>query len=147
MKVFISHAYTDVKLARQAAEILRDAGFQVWDDSQILPGENWGEKLAQALHESEAMVILLTPDSVRSRNVTYELGYALGKEDYKGRVISVLAASPGELAQEDIPWVLRKFRMIRLQGDERDEEGLRSIAQALEGTALGACEYTDYDAQ
>ena len=49
------------------------------------------------------MVILLTPDSVRSPNATYELGYALGKEDYKGRVISVLAASPGELPQEDIP--------------------------------------------
>jgi hypothetical protein len=135
MRVFISHASTDTKLARQVAEILRDAGFQVWDDSQILPGENWGEKLAEALQESEAMVVLLTPNSIRSPNIKYEVGYALGKEYYKGRVISVLAAPPETLAQEDIPWVLHKFRMIHLRDQERDEEGLRRIAQALEETA------------
>jgi hypothetical protein len=135
MKVFISHASTDAKLARRVAETLRDAGFQVWDDSQILPGENWGEKLAEALQESEAMVVLLTPNSIHSPNINHEVGYALGNEDYKGRVISVLAAPPGTLPPEGIPWVLHKFRMIHLRDQERDEEGLKSIAQALEETA------------
>lgn len=135
MKVFISHALTDAKLAKRIADVLKEAGFQVWDDTQILPGENWGRRLAEALQESEAMVVLLTPDSLRSQNVSYELGYALGKEGYKGRVIPVIAASPEQVPKEAIPWVLYKFQMIHLSDQERDEEGLRRIAQVLKEAA------------
>jgi hypothetical protein len=56
----------------------------------------------------------------------------LGEEGYKGRVIPVLAASPEQLPKEDIPWILHKFHIIQLQDQEKDEEGLRSIAQALQ---------------
>lgn len=135
MKVFISHALTDAKLAKRIADVLKEAGFQVWDDTQILPGENWGRRLAEALQESEAMVVLLTPDSLRSQNVSYELGYALGKEGYKGRVIPVIAASPEQVPKEAIPWVLYKFQMIHLSDQGRDEEGLRRIAQVLKEAA------------
>ena len=132
MKVFISHAATDAKLAKRVAHVLREAGFQVWDETLILPGDNWGTQLAEALQESEAMVVLLTPNSLHSPNLSHELGYALGKEGYKGRVIPVLAASPEQLPKEDIPWILHKFHMIQLQDQEKDEEGLRSIVQALQ---------------
>ena len=135
MKVFISHASTDAKLAKRVADVLKEAGFEVWDDTQILPGENWGEKLAEALQESKAMVVLLTPDSLRSQNVSYEVGYALGKGDYKGRVIPVIAAPPEQVPKESIPWVLYKFQMIHLRDQERDEEGLRRIAQVLKEAA------------
>lgn len=74
MKVFISHAPTDAELARRVAGVLWAAGFQVWDETQILPGDNWGEMLAEALRESDAMVVLLTPDSVRSQNMVFEVG-------------------------------------------------------------------------
>ena len=132
MKVFISHASTDAKLAKRVAHVLREAGFKVWDDTQILPGDNWGTQLAEALQESEAMVVLLTPNSLHSPNLSHELGYALGNEGYKGRVIPVLTASPEQLPKEDIPWILHKFHMIHLQDQGKDEEGLRSIAQALQ---------------
>jgi hypothetical protein len=131
MQVFISHAATDAKLAKHIAHILREAGLQVWDDTQILPGDNWGAKLAEALQESDAMVVLLTPNSVHSPNLSYEVGYALGKSDYKGRLIPVIAASPEQLPEEDIPWVFHKFQMIYLSDPESDEEGLRKIAQVL----------------
>ena len=132
MKVFISHASTDAKLAKRVAHVLREAGFKVWDETQILPGDNWGTQLAEALQESEAMVVLLTPNSLHSPNLSHEVGYALGKEGYKGRVIPVLAAPPEQLPKEDIPWILHKFHIIQLQDQEKDEEGLRSIAQALQ---------------
>ena len=132
MKVFISHASTDSKLAKRVAHVLREAGFQVWDETQILPGDNWGTQLAEALQESEAMVVLLTPNSLHSPNLIHEVGYALGKAGYNGRVIPVLAASPEQLPKEDIPWILHKFHIIQLQDQEKDEEGLRSIAQALQ---------------
>ena len=132
MKVFISHAATDAKLAKRVAHVLREAGFQVWDETQILPGDNWGTQLAEALQESEAMVVLLTPNSLHAPNLSHEVGYALGNEGYEGRVIPVLTASPEQLPKEDIPWILHKFHMIHLQDQGKDEEGLRSIAQALQ---------------
>ena len=135
MKVFISHSSSDAKLAKRVAAVLKEAGFQVWDDTQILPGENWGEKLAEALQESEAMIILLTPASLHSQNISHEIGYALGKEDYKGRIIPVIAAPPEQVPKEAVPWVLYKFPIIQLSDQEKDEEGLRRIAQVLKEAA------------
>jgi len=131
MRVFVSHASTDADLARRVSKTLREAGFQVWDETMIIPGENWGEKLAEALEESDAMVVLLTPDSLRSPNISHEVGYALGKKDYKGRLIPVIAGPIEQLPSENIPWILRKFPAIHLKGQEEDEEGLKKIAQAL----------------
>lgn len=137
MKVFISHAFTDTKLAKRVADTLREAGFQVWDDTRILPGENWAESLGKALDESDAMVVLLTPNAVRSSNIAYEVGYALGKQEYKDRLIPVIAAPSEQFESGEIPWVfnLQQFQMIRVPNPEEDEEGLRKIAQALKAVA------------
>src|SRR5215210_3258531 len=107
LRVFISHAYADTDLARRVTDVLEESGFQTWLDSQqILPGDNWGEKLAEALRESNAMVVLLTPDSLRSSNISHDISYALGNKNYKDRLIPVVAASPEQLPREEIPWVL-----------------------------------------
>ena len=79
MKVFISHASTDAKLAKRVAHVLREAGFQVWDETQILPGDNWGTQLSEALQESEAMVVLLTPNSLHAPNLSHEVGGSVSK--------------------------------------------------------------------
>ncbi len=132
MKVFISYAPVDAELARRVADVLRASGFQVWDNSQILPGDNWGAKLAEALQDSEAMVVLLTPNSLRSPNIQFEVGYALGNRDYKDRVVPVIAAPPDQLPNEDIPWVLNRFQVIYLKDEDRDGEGLQRIAHVLQ---------------
>ncbi|MCC5603845.1 toll/interleukin-1 receptor domain-containing protein [Nostoc favosum] len=137
MKVFISHSSTDTKLARRIADALRNASFQVWNDTQIFPGDNWAELIANQLRESDAMVVLLTPNSVDSPYINAEVGYAIGEQGYKGRVIPVLAAPSEELSQLElkIPWILKKFGMIHISNLEDDEEGLRNITQALKKAA------------
>src|SRR2546427_13069892 len=104
MKVFISHATTDTDLAKRIIDGLKASGFQVWDPSEVLPGDNWGAKLGEALEDSDAMVVLLTPNSLKSPNVTSEVGFALGNRNYKGRIIPVLAAPPNQLPREELPW-------------------------------------------
>lgn len=137
MKVFISHSSNDTKLARQIADALRNASFQVWNDTQIFPGDNWAELIANELRESDAMVVLLTPNSVDSPYINAEVGYALGEEGYKGRVIPVLAAPSEQLSELElkIPWILKKFGMIYISNIENDEEALRNITQALKKAA------------
>lgn len=137
MRVFISHDFKDSKSAQKIANFLRNDGFEVWDDSQILPGENWAEAIGKALEESEAMVVLLTPNSVNSSYISYEVGYALGRKEYKGRLIPVIAANPEQLESIDIPWVfsLQQFQIIRISNLEKDEESLKQISQALKTKA------------
>lgn len=136
MKVFISHAATDSKLAKKIASGLKTSGLQVWDmATEVLPGENWGTKVAEALRESDAMVVLLTQDSLRSSNISFELSYALGNESYKGRIIPVIAARPEELQSNDIPWILNKFHVIHLSEQDANDEDLRKITNALSEAA------------
>lgn len=132
MKVFISHAHTDEPLVKKVAAALEDAGLEVWDDTrEIMPGDNWANKVAQALQESEAMVVLLTPDALRSNWVRRDIEYALGEQGYRKRLIPVLVGDPENLPPEDVPWILRHLRIIKLAEHAKEDEGIRQIAQAL----------------
>lgn len=131
MKVFISHSRKDKGLAQRVAATLQDAGLEVWDDqTEILPGDNWAEKVAQALRESEAMVVLFTPNAIDSNIVRREVEYALGEERYRNRLIPVLAGPPEKISEQNIPWILRRQQLVKLPEHERDEN-IKQIAQVL----------------
>ena len=122
MKVFISHAHTDESLVKKVVTVLEDAGLEVWDDTrEIMPGDNWADKVAQALQESEAMVVLLTPDALRSSWVRRDIEYALGEQNYRKRLIPVLVGDLQELSKEDVPWILRHLRMIKLAEHTKED--------------------------
>lgn len=133
MKVFISHADVDETFVKKLAAGLEEAGFEAWDASrEIFPGDNWADKTARALQESEAMVVLLSPDALRSGSVRREIDYALGEQRYSNRLIPVL---PKELNEEEVPWILRRLHMVQLGEDVKEEEGIHQIAQALREAA------------
>ena len=57
-----------VELARRVGDALEEAGLEVWDaERDVLPGDNLALEAGQALQDSDAMVVLLTPAGVRSR--------------------------------------------------------------------------------
>lgn len=61
MKVFISHTQQDDAIARKIADALQKDSLDVWDNRYLMPGDNWAGKVSQALEESNAMVVLVTP--------------------------------------------------------------------------------------
>ncbi len=131
MKVFISYNHTDEALARKVAKYLQAAGLEVWDDQrEILPGDNWADKVAQALRDSDAMVVLLTPNALRSHWIHSEIEYALGEKRFKNRLIPVLVGPPEKLSQEAIPWIFRHLKTIRLS-DPKNKNAFAEIAHAL----------------
>ena len=67
------------------------------------------------------MVILLTPDGLRSRWGRRDIEYALGEQSYRKRVIPVLIGEPQEFPREEVPWILRHLRMIKLAEHAREE--------------------------
>ena len=136
MKVFISHAYSDEPLAQKVAAILQEAGLEVWDAvREILPGDNWAQQVSNALQESEAMVVLLTPDAVRSewvrREMRWNIEYALGEVRFRSRLIPVVAGDPDVLNTESVPWILRHQKIVDLTEHENEEEGIREVARTL----------------
>jgi TIR domain len=118
MNVFLSHARKDGALARQLANCLTRAGFQVWlADEQIVPGENWAKKIGKALDAAGLMVVLLTPRALESDSVRQDIEFAISSRKFEGRVFSVFVGSKLE-AGKDMPWILLKLPHAQVQSAE-----------------------------
>jgi len=132
MKVFLSYAYKDEFLAKRITSALIKNGLDVWNaEAEILPGDNFAEKISDALQDSDAMVALISPESLKSKNVQCEIEYALGNKSYSNRVIPVLVGSEESLSSESIPWILRRLQMIRVAKPEQADEEINQITEAL----------------
>lgn len=107
MDVFISHSAADEKFARELASELNRRRFTAWSDAEVLPGDNWATRAGKALENSEAMVLLLSPDWVKSPRLSNDLQYALGSPRYEGRVIGLVIRPTRE-----IPWILEHLHLI-----------------------------------
>lgn len=133
MKVFLSYSRSDSALALQLGEGLRGAGFHLSDAASVAAGEHREENVERVLREANAMVVLFTPRSVASPDLSFEVGYALGHTAFKGRLVPVLAGSPAEVDDllEQIPWILKRFRMVQVEDVKAVESGVRQVAEIL----------------
>src|SRR3712207_2570525 len=106
MKVFISYSYKDAALAKKVAAFLDKAGLNAWyDKREIMPGENWAEKVAQGLRDSDAMVVLLTPHALESASVRWDINYALSEKAFNNRLIPVLVGDSEDFSSYNVPWI------------------------------------------
>ena len=132
MQVFISYSHSDSSLAARVSNALRDAGLQVWDpEVNVLPGDNWPAEVGRALEESNAMVVLLTPNSISSPHVKAEMAYALGSKSYRNRLIPVAVGGREQLPTSEIPWIVRKLHWVDLPNPESGDPEVKPIADAL----------------
>ncbi|MDT5157657.1 MAG: hypothetical protein QOC61_1369 [Acidobacteriota bacterium] len=132
MQVFLSYAESDESLAKKVTEGLEGAGLKVWyDRREILPGENWADKVGRALKESKAMVVLLTPAALRSPNVRRNIEFALGDRTYSHRLIPVIVGAPEKLPQKEMPWILNSLQVVNLPERGSQEEKFKQIATLL----------------
>ena len=132
MQVFISHSDSDLQLAGRVSKALRKAGLNVWDpEVNLLPGDNWPARVGDALEESDAMVVLLTPTSISSPYVKAEIAYALGSESYSHRLIPVAVGGREQLPKGDIPWIVRQMQWVDLPMPESGDPEVKPIADVL----------------
>jgi TIR domain len=136
MKVFINYSHKDEALATELADRLEAAGLDPWfDKREILPGDNWAEKTSEGLKESNAMVVLLTPNSVKSEPVQANVSFALSDKSFRHRVIPVVVGDFEESGPERIPWILKKLKPVSLVENKADDNGFDEIVQALKDAA------------
>jgi len=108
MRVFVSYSHEDHKIAEALTAQLRAVDVQVWADRDVSPGENWALAIGKALEQSDAMIVLVSPQSMASLWVQRELEYALTSPRFEGRLI-VVEIKP----TTHLPWILRKLKSIR----------------------------------
>ena len=78
-KVFISYSTKDAVFADLAKMKLNEEGVDVWlDHGDLRGGDEWREAIDHGISSSDALLVILTPDSCASSYVTYEWGFALG---------------------------------------------------------------------
>ena len=137
MKVFISHSSRDEALASKIVSYLEHAGFEVWyDEREVMPGDNPGEKIGQGLKESDAMVVLLTPNALRHySNIRPYIDYALTQMRFQGRLIPVLAGNAEEFRGWSIPWIFDHLPIITLKENGTIDNDLGQIATLLKKAA------------
>jgi hypothetical protein len=79
--VFISYKRdtANKRFVNKMTEYLTQAGFDPWiDTAELQAGEDWREAIDQAIRDSLALIVVLTPEAVMSQYVTYEWAFALG---------------------------------------------------------------------
>lgn len=129
MQVFLSYDRADEAFAKSLSSELTRRGLAVWrSEEEVLRGDNIYLQIGEALKKSRAMVVLVSPESMRSKWVRHEIEYALGDLRYKARLFPVEVRPT-----DDVPWILRELNMVSArQGAKKISE---SIADAIKQVA------------
>ena len=110
-KVFISAAASDAPRVREIAERLTAAGVDTWNPATMaLPGANVAADMGRALERADAIVVLVSPASMKSAWVRREIQFALGQEKFEDRLIPVLIR---RTPSGEIPWILRDLQWAK----------------------------------
>lgn len=126
MKVFISYTQEDKKYASLIADRLREAGHEVWYDTWALRlGDNLIEKINEGLKETDALIVIVSKNALRSKWVMHEFSaIALGDlSSKKSRIIPVL------IDKSSVPQYLARYVYVDLTSDV--EFGIQQIINSL----------------
>src|SRR5262245_14704151 len=88
-RVFLSYSRADEAIAVRLAMVLEASGdMEVFRDKEdILPAEEWRARLEQMLLAADAVVVCLSPSSIASREVLWEVQNA---ERLSKRIVPVV---------------------------------------------------------
>ncbi|MFZ1397290.1 MAG: TIR domain-containing protein [Candidatus Promineifilaceae bacterium] len=107
-QIFISHAHQDAEFAQKLAADLRENGWKIWiAPDNIRPGEKWEEAINRGLIESAVFVLIISPESVKSRWVNVEADIAIDMEQRGDMYMLPLVVKPSEVAAkwDDYQWI------------------------------------------
>lgn len=80
-KIFISFSHKDIELHDKLAESLKNMGHEVLGVQSLQIGADLSKELNQLLHFADAVVALLTENSIQSKNVLNEVTVAKAQMD------------------------------------------------------------------
>lgn len=125
--VFVSYAREDLLFVRRLTTALRDRNREVWVDLEgLLPSARWMEEIRTAITEADAVVFVITPDSVVSKVCRIELDYA--SEQSKRLVPILIRQTP----TGDVPPALAELHWLRFLDGTDVESGVGRLVEVLD---------------
>lgn len=138
--VFISYARSESLEMRTLANGLIAAGFRVLVDTEdIGPAEVWRKRLSDLIRQSDSLIFLISPASVRSPDCRWELDEA---ERHAKRIFPVRVQ---ETVDADIPGRLLQINHIIGYPNERALAGLKQLEEALRVDLSWLREHTTFE--
>jgi hypothetical protein len=127
LKVFISYSRKDsAAFADDLVLGLEDRGFEPFlDRHDIKPGEPWEARLGGLIEQSDTVVFVISPESVKSERCVWEVDKALALSK---RLLPVIYKS---VPDGEIPPKLSSLQFVRLDTAPGMMRPLRELAEAL----------------
>lgn len=114
-EVFLSHSDKDRKFVVRLARVLTRHSVRYWySATHIAAAQQWHDEIGRALARCDWFLVILTPDSVRSRWVKHELLFAFNNSRYKQRIIPLLLKNCNH---SQLSWTLAGFQFVDFRGD------------------------------
>lgn len=121
--IFISHSSKDDRFVDNIRRDLHRRGYRTWVDHHDIPtGELWDKVVDKALHDSDAMLLVLTPASMNSKEV-----------DIEWREFRTLEKPifPLRLQECPIPLLIRHLQYIDFSDEAAYEKQLKKLLKTL----------------
>lgn len=125
-RVFLSYSRKDRERAQKIADTLRERHFGVYRDTDdILPTEEWKDRLQSLIEEADTIVFLLSPNSVHSEVCAWEVEYATSLNK---RVAPIVI---DDTDTGDIPPLLARLNFIFCTDRDPFENAIDTLVSAL----------------
>lgn len=129
-KVFISHSSIDKEFANKLAHDLRERKIDVWYDTwEMKVGDSLTKRIQEGIQESSYLIVVLSPNSVKSHWVEVELRAALNREIESGEIFVL----PALWQPCEIPVFLKDKVYADFQLDYN--KGIQSLLFSIGGSA------------
>jgi hypothetical protein len=128
--VFVSYNSRDAELAESISAALSKRKHKVLSDRSLLgPSDNWREKLAHALETSDAVISLITENSVAASYPMSEIGAARALRKKLIPVVIGSVVAPNVI--QDIFYISESF------GEKSKGPGMKRIVNRIDGELKG----------
>ena len=125
-EIFLSHSVKDHAFTTRIAELLRDHDRTVWyAPNELVGGDFWLDELGRALDRCDWFLVVLSPNSIKSRWVKSEVRFALSEPKFEGRIVPILYKT---CPFRELSWVLGSIQHVDFtKGFKKGSEDLLKI--------------------
>lgn len=125
-KIFVSYSRKDRDCAQSIVDALRARNIAVTKDTDdVLPTEEWRDRLQQLIEESDTVAFLLSPNSVRSEVCAWEVEYATSRSK---RIAPIVIE---HVDGDAIPPLLARLNFILCTPRDSFEDAINTLVSAL----------------
>ncbi len=109
-RLFVSHSAKDRRFVERLTRTLDGHQLRYWySERHIIGAQQWHDEIGRALATCNWFLLVLSPNSVKSKWVKHELLFALEQKAYKGHIVVI------DLRRANfkkLSWTLSQFQWI-----------------------------------